>query len=80
MAAIIEIMGHTVSFDGIHWASENPAAAELCELRAKDFVARYYPDIVSGLATAVAKSLNGRVIHLDPKPQREGPPPEHMAY
>ncbi|EDY18430.1 hypothetical protein CfE428DRAFT_4214 [Chthoniobacter flavus Ellin428] len=74
MAAIIEIMGHAVSFDGIHWKSEKPAAAELCELRARDFVAHYFPDRVGGLATAVAKSLQGHVIHIDPIPPNDDGP------
>ena len=80
MAAIIEIMGHTVSYDGEHWSSAKPAAARLCELRARDFAGRYYPDVVGDLATAVAKSLGGRVIHLDPFRSAEGPTPENMCY
>jgi hypothetical protein len=80
MAAIIEIMGHTVSFDGEHWTSDKPAAARICELTAKDFAAHYYPEPVNGLAIDVAKSLSGRVIHLDKLPPADGPEPEHLCY
>jgi hypothetical protein len=75
MAAIIEIMGETVSYDGKHWTSNHPAAARLCENTAIMLPHACYPDRVGGLATAVAKSLRGRVIHIDPV-ERSGLPPD----
>ncbi len=74
MPAAIEIMGHTVSFDGFRWRSDNADAAELCRLRAKNFEGEYFPDRIAGIAVAVAESLNGRVIHLDPIPPNNDPP------
>jgi len=79
MAAIIEIMGHIVSYDGEHWTSEEPAAAGLCKTTAVMLPYCYYPDPVNGLAKAVAKALKGRVISEDPV-THDDEPPEHMAY
>ncbi len=74
MAAIIEIMGQTVSYDGHRWTSEKPVAASICRSTAAVLPYHYYPDIVGGVAAAVAKALNGRVIHLDPIPPNDDPP------
>jgi hypothetical protein len=77
MAAIIEVMGKVVSFDGKNWMSEEPDVAELCRLRAENLPYAYYPDPVSGLATDVAKSLRGRVISLDPpEPESDDEDPD----
>ena len=74
MAAIIEIMGKIVTYDGEHWKSEDASAAELCEIRSERLPYAYYPDPIGGLAADVAKSLGGRLIHRDPV-EDDGLPP-----
>jgi len=66
MAAIIEVLDRVVTFDGKQWASDDPDAARLCRLTAEGLPCEYYPHRVNGLARAVAKSLEGHVISLEP--------------
>jgi hypothetical protein len=80
MVAIIEIMGHTLSFYGEDWISDDPAVARICERRAGYFVAHYYAEPVNDLAKDVSKSLKERVVQPEAKPERKGPSPENLAY
>ena len=66
MAAQIEVLGKLVAYDGEKWTSEDPAAAELCQLTAEMLPPDYYPDPVGDLAAAVAAELQGRVVKRDP--------------